>query len=164
MDLQQFSERLAETPFSQAIQITSWAIPAIQTVHILALAVLFAAALMLVLRLWNRGLVAETLTSLAQRFVPVIWWMLVALLITGSLLIVAEPGRTITNQMFYLKMGLLVVAIILMLWLGSAARRSNAAAGSSTSSSAQRLAGGLLMFVLAAIMVAGRFIAYVESY
>ncbi len=34
------------------------------------------------------------------------------LLLTGSLLITAEPGRTITNPVFYLKMGLLAAVIV----------------------------------------------------
>ncbi len=45
MNLNQFSDWLSSTSFSQLIQTTSWAIPAIQTVHIICLAVLFACAL-----------------------------------------------------------------------------------------------------------------------
>jgi hypothetical protein len=34
VNLHEFSDWLSNTPFSQAIQITSWAIPSIQVVHI----------------------------------------------------------------------------------------------------------------------------------
>lgn len=52
MTLIEFSEWLSQTQVSQLIQVTSWAIPGLQTVHILALAVLFAAALVVALRVF----------------------------------------------------------------------------------------------------------------
>ena len=43
---------------------------------------------------------------------------------TGLLLITAEPGRTLSNWTFYLKMSLLAVAIVLTLNVRGAARRN----------------------------------------
>ena len=158
VDLHQFSDWLSATPFSQRIQITAWAIPGIQTVHIISLAVLFAAALMLSLRIAGRGLATEPLPLLAARFTRAIWILLVLLLISGSLLITAEPGRTITNPVFYAKMIMLVIVIAITLWLSAAAKRTS------------RAPSGLHVFMAAVsmvlwigIMFAGRFIAYFES-
>lgn len=157
--MHQFSDWLSATAFSQAIQVTSWAIPGIQTVHIIALAALFACALVLALRFAGRGLSAEPLHQLAARFVPAIWLLLLALLVSGSLLIVAEPGRTITNPVFYVKMVMLAVVLAITLWLARAARREL------EQPSSLHVFGAALTIVLwAGIMVAGRFIAYVESY
>jgi hypothetical protein len=47
---------LEQTPVSHAIQVTSWVVPAVQTVHILAIAAVASSALMIDLRLL--GLVA----------------------------------------------------------------------------------------------------------
>ena len=149
---------LSSTSLSQLIQTTSWAIPAIQVVHIICLATLFALALNLALRIAGRGLAAEPLASLANRFVPTMWICLVLLFISGALLILAEPFRTITNPVFYLKMSLLVVAIALTLWLASVARRQPEAPRP-----IHVAAATLSMLVWAGIMIAGRYIAYTET-
>jgi uncharacterized membrane protein SirB2 len=149
---------LTATPLSQAIQTTSWAIPGIQVVHILCLATLFALALNLSLRIAGRGLAAESLASLAGRFVPAIWVCLGLLLLSGALLILAEPFRTITNPVFYLKMSLLIVAVALTLWLASVARRQPA-----KPTTVHVAAAALSMLVWAGIIVAGRYIAYVDT-
>jgi hypothetical protein len=158
-DLHQFSDWLSNTPFSQLIQVTSWAIPGIQTVHIVCLALLFSAALVLSLRVLGRGLTAEPLDRLVPRFARAIWTLLVVLLISGSLLIVAEPGRTITNPMFYAKMVMLAVVVAITLWLSAAARRPLEAL-----TAAHRVAAAAAMLLWIGIIFAGRFIAYVESY
>ena len=158
MDLHQFSDWLSSTPFSQAIQVTSWAIPAIQTVHIIALAALFACALVLALRFAGRGFTVEPLSRIAARYGKAIWVLLLVLLVSGGLLIVAEPGRTITNPVFYLKMGMLAAVAVLTLWLSGVARRDAPPAP------LQMIAAALTMVLWTAIMFAGRFIAYVESY
>jgi hypothetical protein len=157
--LRALGEWLTETAFSQAIQTTSWAIPAIQTVHILCVAGLFASAVILALRLFGLGLATEPVAQLSQRFVPVIWKLLLALIVTGLLLIVAEPGRVLTNPAFFLKMGLLLTAVLLTLWIARSAGRT------ATAINGLHKLGGLATVLLWAGMIfAGRFIAYVESY
>lgn len=159
MDLQQFSDWLASTGFSQAIQSTTWAIPAIQSVHILALSLLFAAALIIALRFVGRGLAAESLHAVTARFSHHIWILLAVLAATGLLLIIAEPHRTVTNTMFYAKMIMLLVVIALTLWLGAVSRRQQQPV------SALHRAGALLTVLLwMGIMFAGRYIAYYESF
>jgi hypothetical protein len=157
MNMQAVVEWLTATPLSQAIQTTSWAIPGIQVVHIICLATLFALALCLALRVAGRGFAIETLASLASRFVPPIWICLVVLFVSGALLIIAEPFRTISNPVFYLKMSLLIVAIALTAWLASVARRTSAKI-----SAVHIAAATLSMLVWAGIMIAGRYIAYVD--
>jgi hypothetical protein len=156
MNLKSTVRWLTETPLSQTIQTTSWAIPGIQVVHIICLAALFAFALNLSLRVAGRGLAVESLASLAGRLVPAIWTCIGILFLSGSLLIIAEPFRTITNPVFYLKMGLLIVAIMLTLRLNWVARHT-----SGTPSGAHTAVAILSMLAWAGIIVAGRFIAYV---
>lgn len=155
----QFSDWLAATGLSQLIQTTPSAIPSLQTLHILALAVLFAAALVVALRFFGRGLAAEPLHALARRFVRIIWLLIVALALTGALLIIAEPHRTLGNAMFYAKMTMLLLAIILTAWLAAVARREHERV------SALHQAGAAVTILLwVGIMFAGRLIAYYESF
>jgi hypothetical protein len=155
MSLIAFSRWLESTPLSQIIQTTSWAIPGIQVVHILCLATLFALALNLSLRVTGRGLALESSRSLAGRFLPAMGVCLILLLVSGTLLIVAEPSRTITNQVFYIKMSLLVVAIVLTLWLAKVARREP-----DKPTRLHVAVAVLCMLVWTGIIVAGRYIAY----
>lgn len=159
MSLHTFSDWLSGTAFSLAIQTNISAIPAIQTVHILALAALMACALTVSLRLAGRGFTSEPLSRVASRFIRAIWILLAVLLVTGTLLIVAEPGRTITNPVFYAKMIMLAVVVVITLWLSKVARRD-----AQRPSPAAVAAGVLAMLLWSGIIIAGRFIAYVESY
>jgi hypothetical protein len=159
VDLQQFNDWLTSTGLSQAIQLSTWAIPSIQTVHILALALLFAAALVVGLRFWGKGLAVEPLHLLAQRFIRLIWLLVVVLAVTGLLLIVAEPHRTLGNSVFYLKMVLLLVAIVITAWLSSVSTRQH-----DRVSGAHRIAAALTVLLWIGIMFAGRFIAYYDPY
>jgi hypothetical protein len=124
-------------------------------IHIVCLATLFALALNLSLRLAGRGLVIEPLASLAARFIPGIWICLGVLLLTGSLLIIAEPHRTISNPAFYAKMVLLAIAMALTLGLAALARRQP------DETTRVRVAlAAVYMLTWIGIIIAGRFIAY----
>lgn len=155
MTLIAFSHWLSHTPLSQVIQRTHGAIAGIQVVHIICLATLVGLALGLSLRVAGRGFTAEPLRSLAGRFIPAMWICLGVLLASGSLLIIAEPFRTIRNPMFYTKMSLLLVAIVITLWLSSVARREPEAP-----TIPRAAVAALYMLVWFGIIVAGRFIAY----
>jgi cytochrome bd-type quinol oxidase subunit 2 len=158
MDIHRFGDWLAATAPSQAIQSSTWAIPAIQSVHILALALVFTSGLLLSLRFAGLGLSAEPLAQHAARSARRIWLLLVILAATGALLITAEPGRTITNPVFYLKMAMLAVVIVLTLWLTAAARRVE------KPTRVQTVIAALALLLWIGIIFAGRFIAYIESF
>jgi hypothetical protein len=113
ISLSRFCLWLEQTSLSQAIQATSWMVPSVQTVHILAVATLLASALMMNLRLL--GLVGrdQALERVSARFLPVIWWVLPVLLVTGAVMIIGEPARSLKNPLFQLKMGLLLAALAL---------------------------------------------------
>jgi hypothetical protein len=151
--MESFIEWLTTTSVSQAIQTTSWAIPGIQTVHIICLAILFITALMVTMRVIGRSWHDDSPRVVADRFLPVVWTCLALLLITGALLISAEPGRTLTNKAFYVKVVLIVIAVSLTLIVGAAARRG-------TLNVAHRAMAVVSMFVWAGIIIAGRYIAY----
>lgn len=155
--MDQFSDWLSTTGLSQVIQLNMWAIPSIQTVHILALSVLFASALLVALRFLGRGLATESLKALVARFTRIIWVLLVVLAISGILLIIAEPHRTVTNTVFYAKMIMLALVSALTLWLASAARKEPPQV-----SGLHRTAAVLTLLLWMGIMFAGRFIAYNE--
>ena len=162
--LSEFSRWLAATPLSHVIQTTKWVIPTLQTVHILSVAVVFSSAVLVDLRLWrllNRDL---PLPEVGRRFLPTVWPVLLVLLITGSLLIIGEPRRSLLNSTFYLKMALLAVAIVLTAWLQWTLSSSpNFWDKNRGRRMAGQLAATLSIMVWCGILFAGRWIAYTQA-
>jgi hypothetical protein len=154
---------LAATALSHTIQTAGWVIPALQTIHILGIAVLFFSAVIVDLRLWRVLQRDVPLNDVAGRFLPVIWPVVLILLVTGSLLIIGEPRRSLLNSTFYLKMTLLAFAVVLTValqWSLSSApefweknKRGRMAA---------RFAATLSILVWCCIIFAGRWIAYTQ--
>ena len=162
--LSEFSRWLAATPLSHIIQTTKWVIPALQTIHILSVAVVFSSAVLVDLRLWRLLNRDVPLPEVARRFLPVIWPVLLVLLITGSLLIIGEPKRSLLNSTFYLKMALLVVAIVLTAWLQwSLSSSPNFWDRNRGRRIAGQLAATVSILVWCGILFAGRWIAYTQA-
>src|SRR5579872_1539895 len=98
-----FSKWLASTALSKDIQLAGWVIPSLQTIHILAIAVVFSSAVLVNLRVLNLVDRAEPVNAVANRFLPLIWPALLVLLVTGSLLVIGEPRRSLETATFYVK-------------------------------------------------------------
>ena len=159
-----FSKWLAATQLSHTIQTTTWIIPSLQTIHILSVAAVFSAAILVDLRIWRLLQRDEPLPDVARRFLPTIWPVLLILLVTGSLLIIGEPRRSLVNSTFYLKMALLAVAIVLTAALQrSIASSPNLWDGTRGRRIAGRLAAAASILVWCGILFAGRWIAYTQA-
>ena len=164
LGLSEFSKWLAATEVSHVIQTTTWIIPTLQTIHILSVAAVFSAAILVDLRIWRIIERDEPLPEMARRFLPTIWPVLVILLVTGSLLIIGEPRRSLLNSTFYLKMALLVVAILLTIGL----QRSISSSPNSWDRDrwrriVGRFAATVSILVWCGILFAGRWIAYTQA-
>jgi hypothetical protein len=162
--LASFSKWLAATPLSHAIQTTAGVIPTLQTIHILSVAILFSSAVLLdlrVLRVLQRDV---PLAEAARRFLPVIWPVLLILLLSGSLLIIGEPRRSLLNLTFYVKMSLLLLAILLTAGLQLLLRPApSPAEGGARHPLAAGLIAAASLLVWSGIIIAGRWIAYTET-
>lgn len=159
--LTEFSLWLSATPFSLWLQVHFWVIPTVQSFHILAIAALFGSALMLDMRIFNLAGGSRSMTQLSQRYEPWIWWAMVVLLISGSLLAIAEPVREFINPIFWIKMGLVPVAVVLNIFFYRAIRHKAANWDGLQHGHGAIRAGALALIVLwVAIMFCGRWIAY----
>ena len=158
--IKQFCAWLSNTPMSQYIQDTFWMIPTVQTVHIVSIAIVMTSMAMLDFRLIGIAGRRQSLTEVGNRFLPWVWVTLVILLCSGTLLIIAEPGRELINNVFWLKMSLLVGAIVLTLVFQTMLHRRSGFWEHHRSASILLGSASLLMWV--GIVGAGRWIAYVE--
>jgi hypothetical protein len=151
-----FYHSVTATALSQFIQKTHGMIASIQMMHITCLACVFALGLALALRLAGRGFDSESLDSLCRRFVPAIWICVTLLLVTGALLIIAEPVRSLPKPVFYIKMALIVLAVSMTAIIAGRARRAQRAGTTAPASFSLAVA---YMLIWCAIIVAGRMIA-----
>jgi hypothetical protein len=162
--LDSFCTWLAATPLSQTIQSVEWIIPAVQTVHILCVAAVMTAVLMMDLRLIGVGARDQGVAAVARRFLPFIWWPLPILLATGITLIIAEPARALENPVFLLKMGLLLAAAGITLACQIPLQRNAAFWELSVERRrAARVIASVSLPLWVAIIFAGRWIAYIQG-
>jgi len=161
--VQAFSEWLAATPLSMLIQNVLWIIPTVQTIHILAIAIVMSSVFMMNLRILGFISPTQPLAAVARRFQPWVWWTLIVLLLSGSVLIVGEPGRALYNPAFMLKMAMLCTVLILTLVFQCGLRRD---ARFWEKSPGRRVGGRLLagvsLVLWIGILFAGRWIAYIN--
>jgi uncharacterized membrane protein SirB2 len=159
--LQHFAIWLSHTAISDFIQNVLWIIPAVQCVHILAIAVVMSSVAMIDLRIFGLASRSAPMAEVAHRYLPWIWTALVVLAVTGVTLITGEPVRSLTNPAFQLKMAMLVVAIAVTIAFQLTVRRHapfwDLTPRSAAPAKVMALATLLLWF---AIAVAGRWIAY----
>lgn len=110
MSIETFGNWLYDTPLSTTIRDVTWIIPTVQSIHILGIAIVIGSALVSDLRLAGVLATDETPATVVRRYLPWMWGALVVLLLTGIVMLIAEPGRTLGNTTFWLKMGLVLFA------------------------------------------------------
>ena len=164
-----FTEWLRNTPLNDvALAIsesapTMWigehfyAIPIFQVVHILAISASFASVLMInarMLRLAGHSSLEES----AARYLRVLWWSLLVLILSGICMIIGEPIREFINGVFWVKMALVVTAILVT--IGFHKGIAKRFAGREEASAGAKLTGLVLVVLWLMIMTGGRWIAY----
>jgi uncharacterized membrane protein SirB2 len=152
---------ISSTALSQAIQNVEWAVPTIQSIHILGVCVVLSSVGMIVLRLMGRAGTRTSVSDTARRYVPWLWGALVVLACTGLLLIIGEPRRELTNIMFQIKMVLVLCAIVLITIFQNSVRKHPEFWNNEPESGRIKMMALSALVLFFAIAVAGRWIAYV---
>ena len=111
--IQSFCDWLSNTPLSLTIQTVMWIIPAVQTVHILCVAIVMSSMAMLDLRLVGVAGRRQSISQVVSRFVPWVWGALPVLLASGTILIIGEPARELLNPYFRAKMVMLATVSVI---------------------------------------------------
>ena len=98
-----FAQWLAGTSASMVVQKTLWLIPLMQTIHIICVALVFSSVVMIEFRVLGYSK-AGTVADTARRFVPWIYACVALMALTGAVLIVGEPERSLPSFEFQMKM------------------------------------------------------------
>jgi putative copper export protein len=102
-----------------------WLIPLMQTIHIICVALVFSSVVMIEFRILGyikSGTVAET----ARRFVPWIFVCVVVMALTGTILIIGEPTRSLPSFEFQMKILFLAIALAFTIVFARSVRRDAA--------------------------------------
>ena len=111
MDLYRVFEQIDGSPLAGAIKDSAWLFPGIESAHLLALAMLGGAVLMLDLRLLGVGLTAQPPSAVEREARP---WLIAALTVmvaTGALIAVSEALKLYDKPAFWVKMTALALAL-----------------------------------------------------
>lgn len=129
-----------------------WAYPALETVHLLGIALLLGNLAALELRVWGRAreLPVPALARLSLSL-ALAGFALAAL--SGSLMFASQPGDLLANRAFAVKMGLLMLA-------GANAAWFHARDGLQRLDGWARAQTALSLGLWIAVMICGRWIAY----
>ena len=112
--MKQFAEWLSTTSPSVFIQNNnSWAIPVIQSIHIVGIGVALGSVLMIYLRILGWAGMDQTLRQTTRRFGPWLTGALCVLLATGILMVIGEPVRELVTFSFWAKMFLVAVCTVI---------------------------------------------------
>lgn len=144
-------------PIQQWAAGTSWVVPGVQTVHIIAVAIVITGALVLALRGIGLTGMYWSMARWQARFRGATIAALWVLLATGIVMIIAEPERELLNWIFRTKMLLVIVTIIIMHLLG---RRLRGAGADRPASTGARLTAIIVFLLWVLVATAGRWIAY----
>ncbi len=155
-----FLDWVGRTPLSLYMGETAWTIPTIQAIHIMAVAVVFFSALWLDMRILGVVGKGQSFAAMARRFAPWIGWGVLVLLLTGLLLMTAEPTRAVLNLYFQLKMAALLIVGTLTWAMAAGAKADSPLWGAPETRGTAKLIAVVSLVLWALIVTAGRWIAY----
>jgi hypothetical protein len=161
----EFADWLTNTQLSKTLQDQAWVVPTSQSIHILAVSIVFGSACMINLRLLGAGRSGRSVSQLSNTLVPWMWRGLVVLLFTGLVQTIAEPVRQFVTPMFWAKMMMIVVVATMTALYAKAVRRNAPVWDAAASRPGRAKAFAVLSTLLwLAIIVCGRFIGYTWSF
>ena len=112
MNLLPFIEWTASSSLNHAITASPWAFAVIESVHLLALAVIGGAVLIVDLRLLGFGIRTQTLEEVARDAQPWFVGSWAVMIVTGLLLFASEPQKLYYSTPFAVKITCLVLGTI----------------------------------------------------
>ena len=150
-------EWLAASALGQAISQSSWAFAVIESVHLLALAVIGGAVLTVDLRLLGFGLRAQPLDRVARDAWPWFVGSWVVMIVTGVLLFVSEPLKLYFSTPFFWKMIFLLSG---SLFAVTVRRKVTLAGDGRTPPVVMKLVGLVSLLLWSGVGSAGRWIGF----
>lgn len=149
-------ERLEATAVGTVIRESIWLFPVIEAVHLLALALIGGAVLLVDLRLLGHGLRRLPVRQVAAQAQPWFLGSLAVIVVSGIFLFLSEATKCYANPAFWTKAAFFAVAVV----FASTVRHPRALAAESEGSPRLRVLGVVSLALWSGVGVAGRFIGF----
>lgn len=150
-----FFHRCEGTFLGAMIQQSKWSFAVIETVHIMALAVLLGSFLIVDLRLFGVGMRKLTVAEVAGQFSATSWVSFIIMVATGIPMYLSEAVRLSTSSPFFYKMVFLCLALLFHLTVHRSATKSG-----TSGTGLAKIAASLSLVCWLAVALAGRAIAF----
>ena len=157
MSLHAFFVWCESTVIGTAVRESIWLFPIIEVVHLMGLAILGGAILLVDLRLLGIGLHGVSVASLARSARPWLWSSLALTIGSGVLLFLSEALKCYENPAFWAKVAFLILAL---LFAGLVRPRFTRDIGTGPLSLTARFAGATSVVLWTGVAAAGRGIGF----
>jgi hypothetical protein len=159
--LQHLLHLLNESDFSTHLRESDWTFSWIETAHVLSIAVMAGTIAVVDLRLLGVLFRQQPVSRLVSQVTPVTWIGFLLMVISGTLLFIAQPERNAANPAFQVKLVLLILAGVNLITFHRVVFRDVAVWDQRPSPpAAVRFSGAASLVLWATIIVLGRLIAY----
>ena len=161
MDFSAFFANLQASGLAQWVNTAGATYPIIESIHVIAIAMVFGTILIVDLRLLGLASNNRPFTQVAKELLHLTWIGFAVAVVTGSLLFLPNASSIAININFQIKMGLLVLAGINMFIFEMVTARNTAAWDTALPTpTAARVAGFLSIGFWTAVIVFGRLIGF----
>ena len=157
MNLLPYFQWIEESGLGRTVRESVWAFAVIESIHLLALATMGGAVLLVDMRALNLGLRQRTVAELARETRPYMGLALVVLVISGVALFASEGTKCYYSSPFWVKMTALLAATIFTFTVRSRVVMADEPRFSSGTRTAVALVSLALWFTVAA---SGRWIGF----
>jgi hypothetical protein len=151
---------LERSPFASAIRESDWLFPALETVHVVALAVVIGSIISVDLRLLGRTPGDGAFTAIAREMLPWTWVGFVLASLAGSLMFASKAVTYAGNGPFRMKMLLLLLAGCNMALFHGLGMRDVQQWDDRRAPLSARLAGAVSLLLWIGVVAAGRWIGF----
>jgi hypothetical protein len=158
--LRTWADWIAETRLSEWGQQQSWLVPTSQSIHIIAVSVVFASAVIISLRTLGVGSTGRSVRQLVKTFRPWMYGSLVTLLVTGTMQTIIEPLRQFSATVFWIKMALIICVVLITTTFVRRVRREPVPRVREQSSTTAKVLAVVSLALWIAIIFCGRLIGY----
>ncbi len=137
--------------------------PIAQAIHIAAVAVVMGSAFFVGLRQLGLAVGSQDPNEVISRLMPFMWWSLPVLVVSGVLFVIARPDRYFFNPIVDIKVICIGVVVVSALVIHAPTRNhSDFWTRSRLHRTGSVVASACLILALLGIILAGRWIAYVD--
>ena len=154
-------QALEASPVGAAVRESLWLFPAIETVHLLGMAILFTTIAIFDLRLLGLALGGTSVKDVARRVLPWAWAAFGVQVITGALLFSSEATKMAINPAFRLKMVLIALGGLHALAFRFIARDMPAWDSARPTPIRAKAAGVTSLLLWVGVVAAGRWIGFI---